>query len=209
MFFFQIASAPGCSEIAQFLFFLQNGCAGLHWQRNLASEPGCTEIAHFRFFFKLLFSSPLAGSRQRNLASAPGCTEIAHFCFFFKLQAHQVAVKLHSSFFFFKMAAPGCIGKEIWQVNQVALKLHISVFFSNCCFRRRPRAVHRTSAQFHTAMLRKNKVFTQNLQCSLLKSALLTKEVCKNSYRRGVSSLACPTVRCCMVLQAGLPPCEG
>ena len=156
-------------------------------------------------------------------------------------------MKLHSSFFFSIMAAPGRIGKEIWQVHQVALKLHISVFFffpnccnpgcgeiaqflfflqngcanqvalklhisgffSNCCFRRRPRAVHRTSAQFHTAMLRKSKVFTQNLQCPLLKSALLTKEVCKNSYRRGVSSLACPTMRCCMVLQAGLPPCEG
>ena len=130
--------------------------------------------------------------------------------FFFKLQAHQVAVKLHSSFFFFKMAAPGCIGKEIWQVNQVALKLHISVFFSNCCFRRRPRAVHRTSAQFHTATLRESKVFTQNLQCTLLKSESLTKEVCKNSYRRGgLNHFACPTVRCCMVLQAGLPPCEG
>ena len=161
---------------------------------------------HSSFFFQNGLVRP---RWPRNWGSAQVALKLRIFVFFSKLQAHQVAVKLHSSFFFFKMAAPGCIGKEIWQVNQVALKLHISVFFSNCCFRRRPRAAHRTSAQFHTAMLRENKVFTQNLQCSLLKSALLTKEVCKNSYRRGVSSLACPTVRCCMVLQAGLPPCEG
>ena len=51
------------------------------------------------------------------------------FFFFVQIAARRVAVKLHISFFFFKMAAPGRIGKEIWQAHQVAVKLHISVFF--------------------------------------------------------------------------------
>ena len=166
---------------------------------------------HISFFF---FKMAAPGRISKEIWQVHQVAVKLHISFFFFVQiaARWVAVKLHISFFFFKMAAPGRIGKEIWQAHQVAVKLHISVFFffSNFYFRHRPRAVHGTSAQFHTATLRKSKVFTQNLQCTLLKSESLTKEVCKNSYRRGgLNHFACPTVRCCMVLQAGLPPCEG
>ena len=54
---------------------------------------------------------------------------ISCFFFFFQIAARQVAVKLHTLFFFLKMAASGRVGNEIWQVHQVALKLHICVFF--------------------------------------------------------------------------------
>ena len=99
-------------------FFFQNGCVG--------GAPGCSEIAQIIIFF---FRNGVLRSR---LGSAAGCAEIAHFLFFlffFQIAARQVAVKLHTLFFFLKMAASGRVGNEIWQVHQVARKLHICVFF--------------------------------------------------------------------------------
>ena len=66
--------------------------------------------------------------RCQRLGASVTCVS-CFFFFFFQIAARQVAVKLHTLFFFLKMAASGRVGNEIWQVHQVARKLHICVFF--------------------------------------------------------------------------------